>query len=124
MRAGESTFMGCPLSYLHPQAIPLAPRSLENYIAEGLAFEAEEKKQTHGWRSAAALARSTPVFLNDTACESECKAMGLELPTSCVTAMRISSSVTKHSQGKVRCCNQLEFPARSLAGKTTPGFQK
>ena len=26
MRAGESTFMGCPLSYLHPQAIPLAPR--------------------------------------------------------------------------------------------------
>ena len=24
--AGESTFMGCQLSYLHPQAIRLAPR--------------------------------------------------------------------------------------------------
>jgi len=24
--AGESTFMGCPLSYLHPQPIRLAPR--------------------------------------------------------------------------------------------------
>ena len=50
--------------------------------------------------------------------------MGLELPTSCVTAMRISSSVTRRSQAKVRC-NHLEFPARSLTGKTstTPVFK-
>jgi hypothetical protein len=26
MRARENTFIGCPLSYLHPQAIPVAPR--------------------------------------------------------------------------------------------------
>jgi hypothetical protein len=25
MRAGESAFMWCPLSYLHPQAVPLQP---------------------------------------------------------------------------------------------------
>src|SRR5258707_2480428 len=51
--------------------------------------------------------------------------MGLELPTLCVTAMRISLSVTKRSKAKVRCCNHLQFPVRSLAGKTSaPGFQK
>src|SRR5260370_30062432 len=32
--------------------------------------------------------------------------------------MRISSSVTRHSQAKVRCCNHLVFRASSLTVKT------
>jgi hypothetical protein len=58
MRAGESTFMGCPLSYLHPQAIPLAPRFSGKLHRRRAGVRGGGKKQTHGWRSAAALARS------------------------------------------------------------------
>src|SRR5205807_729181 len=35
----------------------------------------------------------------------------------CVTGRRRSSSLTRHYQAKVRCCNHLEFPAHSLAAK-------
>jgi hypothetical protein len=71
MRAGESTFMGCPLSYLHRRPSLSRLASLGNYIAEGV--RGGGKETNSWWRSAAALARSTPMFFNDTASECGCE---------------------------------------------------
>ena len=43
---------------------------------------------------------------------------GLEAPGLLRDRQADTHQVTRHSQAKAPCCNHLDFPARSLAGKT------